>query len=576
MKPFCLIFPLVALLSACGSGDSSSSPEPETYTIAIAESGVRAPVQVAINGEQPHRMQVGQSMEYTSHQAPSSWDWQVRSLSRLQGCAPSDISPRPLTIEIVCQDSLWFIGGGNRAAYQGDLGWYVTDGTRAGTSRLEDPSLAPYGRDVFSDGLRVLEKSDTEDPLTKRFWVTDGSNEGTYPATWSTNEIRAVASVSQTLYLLRVSDSQGSGILRLVDGEAAPTQYLSLPELDEGQVYNDLVAIRHGLVVKVGSTAEERPWPANQAGRFFVTDFASPGSLAGPFPLFEMGTTVYAQRVETEAGAYLSWSDDGADEHDQHLDGNVIVVDESVGSPRSVGLPPVSPSSMEPADFEPLGLVDGRLVASQSYYVEGVAGRCVLLFVLQDQGWEQLHDFCGGTDPMYWRTVHLEEGMLYGISERLETGLQVSVVRDVMEPGSVESVAAGRLEGQPARVIAGGNLLYVQTLDDVSGGTDMAPFQSVHQARVYRLDSVSLRPLLLAEGLSPSVFGTTGFALSRPYTMHGNLLFGLAQEESGFEPWVTDGSVSGTRLLKDLLPGQGHGLDPFHMDLRRGYVMWFD
>lgn len=576
MKKFFLFSLLIASLSACGSGDDSSPPGPVTYTIFVAESGVRAPVRVAINGEVSQTLQAGQRLEYTSQHAPSEWDWQVESLSKLQGCAQSGSLQQRNMIEITCQDSLWFFGGGNSWADQGDLGWYSTDGTATGTWRIEDPTLRPYKQDVFSNGLRILEKEDDGDADAKRFWLTDGSSEGTSPAPWSEADIRSLVNVSEDLYLLRVSETQGSTIQRITNGESEPSHYISLPDLDEGLGYEDLIAMQHGLVIIVSSAGEEAAWPAKQVGQFYMSEFSSTGSLFGPFPLLRMGVTPFSHRLEKEASAYVTWSDGGKDSEGQPYEGDVMVVDRSQSSPRYVGLPPVSAGDFESISFDPRGIVDGKLVASLTYDLEGVTGSCLSLYLLEGEEWELLRDFCDDPNPQYWRSVKLDGAMLYGITEQSNGASRISIMPDVLEPLNVQSLAEGQLEGWPDRVLSGDGQIYIRTLDDEPDAAGFAPWMGAYRARVYSLDLNSLNVTLLANGLTPSAFGFAGFTLSYPYTMNGKLIFGLASKEAGFEPWVTDGSKAGTRLMTELLPGVGHGLDPMFMDLFRGFTFWYN
>ncbi len=173
-----------------------------------------------------------------------------------------------------------------------------------------------------------------------------------------------------------------------------------------------------------------------------------------------------------------------------------------------------------------------------------------------------------GRDPAHGTELWLTDGTAAGTRMviDLRAGLTGSSPHDLQEIGGRMVFAAGTDQNGVELLVTDGTAAGTQLLADPRAGvTDSGPrfVGRVNGKLLYRLTGWSDR-LMLTDGTPPGTTVLTNVALvGESFADLGGLgVFTASEGRFGRELWVTDGTVSGTQLLMDLVVG-AESSDPF-------------
>ncbi|NMO13949.1 HYR domain-containing protein [Pyxidicoccus fallax] len=451
------------------------------------------------------------------------------------------------TVELPAFSPDWMMPVGQSLFFeaQDELGRepWVSDGTREGTRRVKD--LLPGEESSNSEPLGVVNGrlllASIQVDRRVALWSSDGSEAGTVllAERGIANEFflgftgKPPVPVGSSSVIVELPDFDERGAVFRTDGTAAGT--VGLGSVRTGTKGSQLT--RHPLAVtpgKVFFTAEDE----NGMG-LWVSDATSGGttrlrSLARPVSdSASVGSTLFFGMDDGTSGLEL-WKSDGT------VAGTVRVKDINSGAQGSIpmGLLAFNGTLYFSATTE----VDGR----ELWKSDGTADGTVMVKPLLS-GFES-------SDPEEFTVMN---------------GTLFFSARDENYAGSLwktDGTADGTTKVKDLEVdelTVGGNTLYF--FGEVNG-----------ESGLWKSDGTADGTVRIRAGLEET-FGLTWAG--------GRLYFLVQDEAHGFEPWVSDGTEAGTRLLKDIQPGAspsfgtgftqlGNRVLFFARDDEHGFELW--
>ncbi|MET0551800.1 MAG: ELWxxDGT repeat protein, partial [Vicinamibacteria bacterium] len=416
-----------------------------------------------------------------------------------------------------------------------------SDGTAAGTLRVADIAPGTSGSDpelLTASGGRVYFTAARAD-VGREPWVTDGTPAGTRLvadiASGAASTVGSGPFPTQDLVafggnaFLVANDGQGRELWRL-DPQGAALLRPRGAWARSGAAY-DAHAVGDRLVFAADDGTGREPWSSDgsAAGTFRLKDICvapctDPG---GPGAGAVIDDVLYFSASDAEHGREL-WRTDGTQA------GTRLFLDLSPG----------------PAGTSPRGAI---AVGSRLFFDGGglwaVETPTAAATRIGPYSW-----ISGGTDPLG-----------AALNGRLVTGAMSSTPFD------------------PAVYRSDGTVAGTDTLRRLGPGLLTGSFRVASGLAFFAAGDANGRELWRTDG---TIEGThlvrdicpgpcAAFATDIPFAaVSGNLLFFTANDGThGDEPWVSDGTFEGTRLLKDVLPGPGSSW-PSPFEEMDGVVYW--
>jgi ELWxxDGT repeat protein len=557
------------LLAGCFDRSSENSPEPEpapnplsTLTIVLSEKGVRGPVTVSMGGEE-RILSPGESIEIENKGQTTDVEWEISASHAMQVCFPAkDQSTVAKTnvVTVMCEDKVWFRAGRNWFAGTGTAGWYLTDGTPEGTeliTRNRTPVRDTFYRPIYHDDKRLL--SGPEDDAGKTgYWLFDAQEGTQHELTLNPRSIRGTSSDGNNLYFLS-EDADGVVVNTVVAGSMTPSHFLRLPVLPEGDSYSEAFVLEPRLFILIRSETVEGEVEASYA--YASVHLDAPSEPEGRFIIGD--TSQYLQRASDGEEYIFTWREIAGSSKAE-----LLMVSGRSSLPLSFLLPVENIQRINP-----LGFTQDQLLVGIDYGVDDSVGgtSCSALYKhpLAGGSWEKVRDSCqserGPTLELY--TQQLAGGTIYVLGRTKEDDPVpdtpvLARIADLNLPEQVEVLPLDSVEGRPFDFQIVDDWLFLFTLESWLS-QPYAPWYSGYTARAYSVDLKDLSVTELAEGsIMASLLGPAA-RFSSPASIANRVLFPMMdnQSEFGQEPWVTDGTSSGTGLLIDTNPGVASGLD---------------
>ncbi|WP_372623548.1 ELWxxDGT repeat protein [Falsiroseomonas sp.] len=426
--------------------------------------------------------------------------------------APISIIPAQVT---ALGEGVAVFAGGPR----GDIEPWVTDGTPEGTQLLRDirpgtlsPEAPPpsFSFRPFRDGLALFR---ADDGVTgPEPWVTDGTAQGTRLLGDLTpgpdgSDFTHVLALGDELALFRSGEQ-----LWVTDGTPAGTRPLG------GVDATAALELGSGLVLLNGRDAAHgaEPWVTDGTpeGTRLLRDIAAGSSDPSQFTRLGTGQAIFL--ATDEEHGRLPWITDGTPQGTRLLPdlapGTFVALDD--------GRVAAIVSQGGPAGGFSLWITDGTAEGTERYLdVEDASLSIPRWYGLLSGG----RFLFGASDA--------EHGAEFWVSDGTAEGTRV-LDATPGPGGSLSSIGAAARLGDGRVVFSGGGPLRVT--DGTEEGT-----------------------LLLVSDIGTPT--QVGQKIPSPYRFvalaDGRVAFTARHPEYGIEPWVTDGTPEGTRLLVDLTPG---------------------
>jgi ELWxxDGT repeat protein len=449
---------------------------------------------------------------------------------------------------------------------------WKTDGTAAGTTLVYDVDPGPNGS---IDSAQLVARPDgvffpASDRISGREpWITDGTSAGTRLLKNVAPDIRngsypeALANVGGRLVF------QAATQIWTSDGTAEGTSVLTVPGLNV-----DEATASGGLYYFVNDEL-----PALQLWR---TD----GTVPGTFPLFAMGDSRFFDGMTPlSGGLFFAGSDPAHGVEPWFTDGTVagtrLLKDIDPGTSNGF----VHTSSAHEVEAGTLAFLGEGEDGNEIWLTDGTPANTRRLMRLERHGWSILPGaFTKFGDAIYFLGVRQGEPLTLWKADAV-TGDFVAVHQI---PGQLYSTAIWKVGD--AMLFTAGDELWRS--DGTEAGTVMV------RDGLPAPECINLQNFVVGDGLLywyghagnvPELWRSDGTAAGtfrlgklmeagscRPRHFHysdGRLYFAGRDDLYGSEPWVTDGTLMGTRLLADVNPGpDSSGPDSF---MRIGRTLYF-
>ncbi|MBI2213689.1 MAG: hypothetical protein HYU52_08580 [Acidobacteria bacterium] len=385
-------------------------------------------------------------------------------------------------------------------------GLHRSDGTAVGTTFVE---AGPYPTSAIAIGRRMIFLRRTSGAVSSELWLSDGSSAGTIP----------IASIPDS--------SSSPARIRGVLGGKAFLSAIGAQSIQELWVTDGSVSGTHVVAAIDGPPA----FGASTSSAFyFFTRAAAPpggrslwmtdGTTAGTrllrtidglssLELVAWGDTIFFAQNDPATGSEL-WRTDGTQE------GTRMVADIAPGSSSSLSF------------WSVLARADGLLIratdrksGNEPWFTDGTAvGTRLVRNVAKDLN--------RSSRP---RNIAVRGETLFFFADDAE-GLALCTFSE--RDGSRRVVSVNRPYGTQDGVVSGDLYYFSQGV--------------LPRVELWRSD-----------GTAEGTFKLRGLTESRYFDQlvpfRGGLLFSADDPEHGLEPWFTDGTVAGTRMIADLAPG---------------------
>ncbi|MCC6672437.1 MAG: hypothetical protein IT458_15340 [Planctomycetes bacterium] len=420
-----------------------------------------------------------------------------------------------------------------------------TDGTTLGTTLFanilpsqsgnSDPAgfVELLGRSVFSatDGLHGTE-----------LWISDGTTAGTALL----KDIQPGGGSSDPTEITRVGDrvffSADDGVggreLWMTDGTTAGTSRVA--DIQPGPIGSwpqSFVDLGGRLLFSATDGVGDRElWTSDGtgAGTTRVADIWPGGGSSAPEGLTRMGNRVYFAAEDPVHGREL-WASDGT------TSGTVLVTN----------IHPTSSSS-------PVGFVaiEGRLwfrartasLGEEPFVSDGTSA-----------GTRMVADIRPGTgDSVALIFTGITGGLVMFVASNPASGTELY---------ASDGTAAGTVL---IDIVPGSGSSFPEGLVAIRGLCCFSATTVTHGRELWVSDGTVAGTRLLVDvlpGRNSGVMSGPG-ALSRQVRIGNRMLFPGNDGTTGYEPWITDGTVAGTRLAADLLPGIGSSMREYLVPYR--------
>ncbi len=467
------------------------------------------------------------------------------------------------------------------------VGWYVTDGTAAGTHSIFTPAEFPHTIDGFfpGNGVLFISASDTS-PARRDLWSYSGTvaslikltaNDTTNTLTASFAEVTVAGAYT---YFMRYNNSTFVGLYRSDGTITGTVQVLSSPNQYSNTSIGTLVPFGNDIFLRTSSS----PSPSNSTGGQLyrtnapalglqvVADFAPSGA---PTNLAAVGASLFFSASTPQQSSQL-YITDGSPAGARQV------------SPINTNAPLTTPSTIRKAGS--LFFFNAGQNTPELYRTDGTIPGTFLLdiFAGGDASVAEGVDLGGtlcfrgykpavGSEP--WRSdgtiagTHIITDAIPGSgncgpssfatigSQIFFTGYALSGATSIgIEPYASDGTAAGT---HPAADLAVGTDSYASHYTDLNGLAifiaDNVTVGGVNIGEeIFRSDGTSAGTYLLRD-----IYPGVNSSYPRNLTAAGNYVFFSADDGvHGRELWRTDGTVAGTVMVRDICIGNlGSGPD---------------
>lgn len=436
-----------------------------------------------------------------------------------------------------------------------------SDGTANGTQPVT--TLIPSGSSAVSCNGKLFFVFGNG--TSWQAWTSDGTNAGTKKV-WELAALFAIGKVELVCLQNRVFFNLGtaSSGLYVSDGTSAGTRLLT------GVAVNTLTPCGNAVYfVAADSTAGVELWSTDgtSAGTSIVKDIQAGSVSASPSDLVCCKDRLFFTASDGTNGREL-WTSDGTSA------GTVLVADLLAGSASSN---PLALTCCNDRLFFFATNGSGRHV----FVSDGTSAGTVAL--MPTSTLTTLH--CCGTRVFMGPDLHVSDGTIPG-TKRVGVSLVPTAIGCIgsdmlmaaQGPAPLEGVELWRSDG----TVAGTTLLK-----------DIEPDVTTNSGRVLNVTVVGGRLYFSADdgsGAGSELWtsdgtgsgtalvkdidpGTPSSSPSAFTSLDHRCVFAARTVGAGFEPWVTDGTASGTMLLKDIAPGASHS-SPQQLVRCGGYVIF--
>jgi len=456
------------------------------------------------------------------------------SLNQCSSCAQATLYPSGSVLLVV--------------PHSGVGGTWTTEGTAASTRRLGSVQPGTQGSQSRQQPFAVIDQkvffaTRGEDPCDETLWRSDGTSAGTVAlASLHTlcrdPGIPPGVRMGNTFFFVAHDSTSGQELWRS-DGTVAGTFLLAdiLPG-SAGSFPTDLTAVNGTLFFYADDGVHGRElWKSDgtAAGTVLVKDVnpgdTDSGSIYGG-TLTALGGLLYFTADDGTHGAEL-WKSDGTQA------GTVLVADITPGPGMSYPSRPVAMS--------------GRLfftVGDELWVSDGTQTGTVLVKDMNPDTESSYYSYYGEPVVLDGQLYFLATDDLHGVELWKSDGTEAGTVL-------LKDLQPGAGSGWPLGLTRVGNRLVFAAFDDAHGfelwGTDGTGAGTVRLTDVRPGPSSGVR--IWAEGFFEDEYGQGAAFETLALEDKGLVLFTGVDEAGGAEPWVTDGTPEGTRLVADLVPG---------------------
>lgn len=472
-------------------------------------------------------------------------------------------------------------GPGLAAFTVGGGSLWMTDGTASGTWQINESAIHNAGSipsDLFALGNGKFVFGTTNTQAQSQLWVTDGTTAGTTALQnieywWSAQSLAA----GRAIFVAR--DDEHGAELWATDGTASGTTLLQDIDAGTGGSFPvNFESLGNGKYIfsATDATHGTEMWATDgsAAGTVLLADiYTGPGNVS-PGHAFSLGNgTALFTQTSTSLGREL-WITDGT------AAGTSLVLDGAAGD-----------ASSYPESFALLH--DGLAVFSASDVTQGYElwitdGTAAGTHLLKDINAGDGHSFPNATytlapDKVLFSATDGSAGTQLWITDGSDAG---TVLLKVIDPGAFYSYPYGYFPVGESRAMffatTAANGTEVWVTDGTTSGTQMlldinpgiesglpnafhamgngryifSANDGVHGSELWVTDTTAAGTYMLSDinvGIASSV-QSGPFGGFHSLTA-GKALFSGSDATHGYELWVTDGTVAGTYLVKDIAAG---------------------
>lgn len=555
-----LVTLITVILSACG-GSSSGSGDAEAT---ISATGLQGTVEITRQSGGTDAGVTTLTSSQTSDQLTlnnngGNVTLTITSEPLLQACYFDDAGKQitvtnhtPASrIQISCEDKILFVAGEGYPYGGSETGvrrLYMTDGTPEGTTALttEVPDLS--SSHLPTSNFRPRLGTDLFFKLGSQWEQTDGTPGGTHPVAWGSATTIDITKHESVLYLLQ-SQTDGTAIVTVIhQADDTPGIVTQLPD-SSTQKYLALYAMDTGFLM----LRESRSTGGAKSLLFVPYDSSTPAPAAWPFY-----STDYVGPTTTGSNAFVGMGTDSSS------NGVLFVSDGTETGTGYVSLP-----ISQPARPMLIGHVGAQMVFEIDNRISGHPG----LYGLTGRTWTTLDATpCAGKSSKKLSLISLSGSQLtYSCAVTDSKGDILG--EDVWQTSDIDKTAPTLLFSYPhgfdGAYFAGGHLIEMH-LNTLATPCPMAPW--ICQKELV-LSAATINPVSPSSGLT-QIYSATGAISILGYDLPlflsteedaslaigPYLLFKSYDSAHGWEPWVTDGTAEGTRMLVDSNPGPDDGV----------------
>ncbi len=422
-------------------------------------------------------------------------------------------------------------------AYSVDQGYelWTSDGTSAGTVLVKDiqsGATGGYPRDLVSMGTQVF-FSAADGQNGYELWKSDGTASGTVlvkdilPGGFGSYPFYLANAGGKLLF--RANDGSSGYELFSSDGTATGTVLVKDIRNISGSYPTNLADLNGSVIFSANSGGIGRElWKSDgtKNGTTLLKDIYPGGTGSSPSELIKSGSYVYFRATDRSSGSEL-WRTDGT------IAGTVEVSDIRSGL---YGSYPQQLTDIGGTLFfvaRGTNLADGSSSGYELWKTDGTQAGTVLVKDINSGG--------SGSYPTHLTNVN---GTLYFTAYTPTTGYELWKSNGT-EAGTtiVKEIGSGATGG------------YLSELTNVNGKLFFRAYQSGSGYELWKSDGTNAGTVLVKDIRPTVVYNGTTYENSFPSQLTnvgGTLFFRAYTYESGYELWKSDGTSTGTVLVKDI------------------------
>jgi ELWxxDGT repeat protein len=490
---------------------------------------------------------------------------------------PGLTSSNPASLTVI-NNTLYF--NANSATNGQEL--WKTDGTEPGTVMVKDITSGTSGSapQNLLDINGVLFFTASTSAAGRELWKTDGTDAGTVlvkdinPGSASSSP-SSLTNVNGNLFFIATTTANGSELWKS-DGSSGGT--VIVKDITTGTAGTSIlvpIAVGNKLVFSANAAgAGFEPWVSDGTtdGTFMLKDINPGPNSGGPSVQLVLGNILVFSA--TDANGLELWATDGT------AAGTIFLKDINPGSSSS------TPSGLTVAGGNIFFIATDPLIGNELWKTDGTpAGTALVKDINPGTANSNPFSLVNVNNILYFRALTSANGTEIWKSDGTNAGTMM--VKD-LNPGSLATNASnftnvngqlfcsGTLAGQGVLIKSDGTEAGTVVLNsaEISGGA-FSTFYALGNKLLFQYDGFSSGGPSTATGREPWVSDgtdagtklikdintTTSAGNPGPYTKGGNLVYFAATDATnGTEPWKTDGTEGGTVMIKDIAEGSNSSL----------------